>query len=95
MPIYDYECKKCKHKFDIMHKISETPVVHCPQCSVTDVERLISAVGFQLNGSGWYVTDFKNKPAYNQQDKVNATATDAKSSAVNTKETATKSGNEN
>ena len=61
MPIYEYECTSCHHKFDLMQKISDQPVKQCPQCFEETAIRLVSAAGFQLKGSGWYATDFKNK----------------------------------
>ena len=67
MPIYEYECQKCNHKFDMMHKVIDYPAVVCPQCSENNVERLVSAAGFQLKGQGWYATDFKNKGKNPQQ----------------------------
>ena len=61
MPIYEYQCTNCHHHFDLMQKISDEPVTQCPQCDNKTVIKLISAAGFQLKGSGWYATDFKNK----------------------------------
>lgn len=61
MPIYEYECRHCHHTFDAMQKMSEAPLTECPECKNQSVVRLVSAAGFQLKGSGWYVTDFKNK----------------------------------
>lgn len=61
MPIYEYECKKCHHQFDLMQKISDAPVKQCPKCFEETAVRLVSAAGFQLKGTGWYATDFKNK----------------------------------
>ncbi|KTD36298.1 Zinc ribbon domain protein [Legionella nautarum] len=61
MPIYEYECTSCHHHFDLMQKISDEPAKQCPQCFQNSAVRLISAAGFQLKGSGWYATDFKNK----------------------------------
>jgi putative FmdB family regulatory protein len=61
MPIYEYQCAHCQHAFELMQKISDKPVTHCEQCGQDQVARLVSAAGFQLKGSGWYVTDFKNK----------------------------------
>ncbi|MDI1351486.1 MAG: zinc ribbon domain-containing protein [bacterium] len=61
MPIYEYECTSCHHHFDLMQKFSDEPVTLCPQCSENTVIKLISAAGFQLKGTGWYATDFKNK----------------------------------
>lgn len=62
MPIYEYQCTSCNHHFDLMQKISDEPVRQCPVCYKNSVVKLVSAAGFQLKGSGWYATDFKNKP---------------------------------
>ena len=59
MPIYEYACKVCHKHFELMLKISDQSPQTCPECQSTDVERLVSAAGFQLKGSGWYATDFK------------------------------------
>ncbi len=72
MPIYEYECEKCKHRLEVMQKISEDPLKTCPACAEDALRKLISTVGFQLKGSGWYETDFKNKgkpKAGNGKDK--------------------------
>jgi putative FmdB family regulatory protein len=61
MPIYEYQCTNCHHKFDLLQKITEEPATKCPECSKNTAVRLVSAAGFQLKGSGWYATDFKNK----------------------------------
>ena len=61
MPIYEYQCQSCGHKQEIMHRISETPPLKCAACGANELKKLISAVGFQLKGTGWYETDFKNK----------------------------------
>lgn len=61
MPIYEYQCKSCHHHFDLMQKISDAPITQCPECTKQAVIKLVSAAGFQLKGTGWYATDFKNK----------------------------------
>lgn len=62
MPIYEYECKSCHHHFDLIQKISDEPIRQCPKCFEETAIRLVSApAGFQLKGTGWYATDFKNK----------------------------------
>lgn len=61
MPIYEYECTSCHHHFDLMQKINDDPIKQCPVCNQNTVTKLISAAGFQLKGTGWYATDFKNK----------------------------------
>lgn len=60
MPIYEYECKDCKNHFELIQKMSDPSTGICPHCHGIHVERLVSAAGFQLKGSGWYATDFKN-----------------------------------
>ena len=59
MPIYAYRCESCGHEAEVLQKISEVPLVDCPECGKTGMKKLISAAGFQLKGSGWYATDFK------------------------------------
>lgn len=61
MPIYEYECPDCHHHFDVIQKFSDIAVSECPECHHSSVIRLISAPAFQLKGTGWYETDFKNK----------------------------------
>ena len=64
MPIYDFQCIKCGFKNEVMRKISAANVEACPECGAADsFTKQVSAPSFQLNGNGWYVTDFKNKPA--------------------------------
>ena len=61
MPIYEYQCASCHHHFDLMQKINDEPATQCPECHKNTVIKLISAAGFQLKGTGWYATDFKDK----------------------------------
>ncbi|CAM4442071.1 MAG: hypothetical protein LEGION0398_MBIBDBAK_00596 [Legionellaceae bacterium] len=62
MPIYEYECSDCKHHLEVIQKLSDQPLVECPSCYKDTLNRLISATRFELKGTGWYVTDFKDKP---------------------------------
>lgn len=79
MPIYEYECTHCHQQFDLMQKINDEPVKQCPQCFNDTVIRLVSAAGFQLKGSGWYATDFKNKtPDVKKTDSHSKPSTDSK-----------------
>ena len=59
MPIYEYACQKCEHKLDALQKISDEPLVDCPECGEPALKRLLSAPRFRLKGQGWYETDFK------------------------------------
>jgi putative FmdB family regulatory protein len=60
VPIYEYECKKCGHRFERIQKFSEKPVTRCPDCG-GKVEQLLHAPAVQFKGSGWYVTDYARK----------------------------------
>ena len=62
MPIYSYACSSCGLQKDVMQKISEAPLSTCPQCGNETFVKQLTAVGFQLKGSGYYVTDFKGGP---------------------------------
>ena len=59
MPIYAYGCQACGHTFDVLQKISDAPLTTCPQCAAESLQKQVTAAGFQLKGSGWYVTDFR------------------------------------
>ncbi len=59
MPIYEYACRACGAQREVMQKVSESPLTQCPACGAEAFEKKISAAGFQLKGSGWYVTDFR------------------------------------
>jgi putative FmdB family regulatory protein len=59
MPIYEYRCSACGHQEEHLQKVSEPPISVCPSCGKPSYQKLLSAAGFQLKGSGWYVTDFK------------------------------------
>lgn len=62
MPIYEYQCQDCQHKLEVMQRISDARLTTCPSCGKEALTKLVSAVGFQLKGTGWYETDFKGKP---------------------------------
>ncbi|MDX3907849.1 MAG: zinc ribbon domain-containing protein [Pigmentiphaga sp.] len=60
MPIYAYKCSACGHQQDVLQKMSDAPLTDCPQCGQAAYSKQVTAAGFQLKGSGWYVTDFRN-----------------------------------
>ncbi len=62
MPLYEYECKKCHHRFERIVKYSDAPMKKCPDCG-GPVEQTITAPAVQFKGSGWYVTDYAKKPS--------------------------------
>jgi putative FmdB family regulatory protein len=84
MPIYEYRCNACGHKLESLQRLSDAPLVTCPACGKDALAKQLSAAGFQLKGSGWYATDFKNsgsKPPAKDAAKPDAKA-DAPGSAA-------------
>ncbi|CAB3806771.1 hypothetical protein LMG28688_06408 [Paraburkholderia caffeinitolerans] len=75
MPIYAYRCESCGFEKDALQKISDAPLTQCPSCGADTFRKQVTAAGFQLKGSGWYVTDFRG----GQSSGTNAAATGAKS----------------
>ena len=63
MPIYAYKCESCGFAKDVLQKISDAPLQDCPTCAQPTFKKQLTAAGFQLKGSGWYVTDFKGGSA--------------------------------
>lgn len=59
MPIYAYRCEACGFAKDVLQKMSEDPLTVCPECQQASFTKQVTAAGFQLKGSGWYVTDFR------------------------------------
>lgn len=84
MPIYEYECRECGHKFDKLQKMSDEPLKVCPACSAESLVKLISGPQFRFAGKGWYETDFKSE---NQKNLVNS---DSGSTKSDTKKSDTK-----
>ncbi len=70
MPIYAYKCSSCGHAQDVLQKMSDDPLTVCPACHQATFAKQVTAAGFQLKGSGWYVTDFRdgNKKADKKAD---------------------------
>ena len=67
MPLYEYQCKKCKHKFEKIQKFSDRPIKKCPDCG-GPVEKIMHAPNVQFKGSGWYVTDYGGKGENSKSD---------------------------
>ncbi|MDI9651607.1 zinc ribbon domain-containing protein [Burkholderia cenocepacia] len=59
MPIYAYRCEACGFAKDVLQKMSDAPLSQCPECGKDAFRKQVTAAGFQLKGSGWYVTDFR------------------------------------
>ena len=79
MPIYAYRCESCGHAKDVLQKISDPVLSTCPSCGTPAFKKQLTAAGFQLKGSGWYITDFKNN-AGNGAAKPDGGAPDAATS---------------
>jgi len=60
MPIYAYRCEACGFAKDVLQKMSDAPLTECPSCGKSAFKKQVTAAGFQLKGTGWYVTDFRN-----------------------------------
>ena len=92
MPIYEYRCAACGFQQEYLQKMSDAPLTQCPECGEPRLTKLVSAAGFQLKGSGWYVTDFKQsaqpkpkaggKPAEKAGDKPAAKPQEAPAAAA-------------
>ena len=99
MPLYEYQCKKCGHRFEKIQKFSDKMVKKCPDCG-GPVEQMISAPAVQFKGSGWYVTDYAKKPSSpgssadstSKDKKDDKSKSDGSSKETTPKETATKEG---
>lgn len=75
MPIYAYRCATCGHTKDVLQRLSDPPLAECPACGAPRFEKQVTAAGFQLKGSGWYATDFRNPAAAPPADKPAADGT--------------------
>ena len=60
MPIYEYVCDQCGRELETLQKITEEPLIHCPECGEAALRKKVSAAAFRLKGTGWYETDFKD-----------------------------------
>ena len=69
MPIYEYQCANCDHKFEKLQKLSDPLLKNCPECHEDRLRKLVSAAGFRLKGGGWYETDFKQGNKKNLVEK--------------------------
>jgi len=98
MPIYEYRCSLCGQEHEGLQKVTEPPLTDCPSCGKAGLQKVLTAAGFHLKGSGWYATDFKGGARKSEtktsDDKKSAdTKTDKadKTDKTDTKKTETKS----
>ncbi len=89
MPLYEYECKKCHHRFEKIQKFSDRMVKKCPDCGGV-VEQMISAPAVQFKGSGWYVTDYAKKSS--AQSSADGSGKDSKKEDTSKSESSSKEG---
>jgi len=90
MPFYEYRCSACGHELEVLQKISDELLVDCPSCGKATLSKLVSAAGFQLKGSGWYVTDFRDGNK-GKKDKDESKPTDGAKSESGTTSSGDKS----
>ena len=93
MPIYAYRCTNCGHAQDVLRKISDPPLSVCPTCGAATFVKQVTAAGFQLKGSGWYVTDFRgDKKSAKTSEGDAAPASDGKAAETGAAATNGKDG---
>jgi putative FmdB family regulatory protein len=61
MPLYEYRCEACEHRFEVIRKYSDGPIAVCPSCGQGPIEKLLSSPAIQFKGTGWYITDYARK----------------------------------
>lgn len=88
MPIYEYQCQACNKITDALQKMSDAPLLTCPECNEEALKKLVSAPRFRLAGSGWYETDFKDS---NKRNLVSSDDKSSKSEIPGTKTETSKS----
>ncbi|MFN7087173.1 MAG: FmdB family zinc ribbon protein [Burkholderiales bacterium] len=74
MPIYEYRCASCGYQKEYLQRMSDAPLTDCPECGKGTFNKMVTAAGFQLKGSGWYVTDFKNASPSKKREDQSATS---------------------
>ena len=81
MPIYEYVCDNCGHYLEALQKLSDEPLVFCPECGDATLRKQVSAAAFRLKGTGWYETDFKNSDKKKPADNAEKVKKESKSSS--------------
>ncbi len=96
MPIYAYRCDACGFAKDVLQKISDAPLTDCPECGKAEFRKQLTAAGFQLKGTGWYVTDFRNGSGSGAGSSAssNAAKTDTASSSSASSAAASSAGSD-
>ena len=102
MPIYAYRCDACGFAKDVLQKISDAPLSDCPECGKAEFKKQLTAAGFQLKGTGWYVTDFRNggsggsgnSSPKTESSSASSSASSAASTASSTESSSSASAND-
>ena len=89
MPIYEYVCDNCGHYLEALQKLSDEPLVFCPECGDAALRKQVSAAAFRLKGTGWYETDFKNSDKKKPAEKAKK---ESKSSSESSSDSGSSSG---
>lgn len=91
MPIYAYKCSACGFAKDALQKMSDAPLTVCPNCGASAFEKQVTAAGFQLKGSGWYVTDFRDGSGKKSEPSTAPASSDAANANAKSGESASAS----
>jgi putative FmdB family regulatory protein len=91
VPLYEYQCKACEHRFEKIQKFSDPLVKECPKCGKEEVEQLLSAPAVQFKGSGWYVTDYASKKSGGSSSNGSKSSESKSESSSTTSSTESKS----
>ncbi len=94
MPIYEFQCDACGHCFEKLQKINDS-VPECPKCKENQVRKLVSAPSFQLKGSGWYKSDYKNTKSEENKSSSKTESSDNKKETNASSDKSTKNNTEN
>ena len=92
MPIYAYRCSACSYQNDYLQKISDPLMTECPECGKSTFEKQVTAAGFQLKGSGWYVTDFRDNGKKAKQGAAKEESKESKESKASSDKGSSESG---
>jgi putative FmdB family regulatory protein len=90
MPLYEYQCEKCAHRFEVIQKYSDAPIAICPKCG-GPVMKLLSSPAIQFKGSGWYITDYAKSGSRDSKDSKDHAPASSSSETKSETKTETKS----
>lgn len=91
MPIYAYRCEACGFAKDVLQKMSDAALTDCPECGKSEFKKQLTAAGFQLKGTGWYVTDFRGNSGTSGTSAPAVASTDSTTTSGTTSTTSTTS----